>query len=106
MMRRVLLFITLIAFSTHALAQGRTIACSSDLHTRVACYVEQTVAVIGAFEFGIGIDTLAAHRSHVAPYVVAGYYAPMWSVTTEYALPAFSFLGRASPFRVSFTFRF
>ena len=104
---RILLLLAVFALSTTAVAQNRTLSCSTDLQTRVACYVEQPIVVFGAFEVAIGLDTLAAKASHVAPYVLAGYYAERWSVSIEWAFPqVLPIIGRPNQFRVTFTTRF
>jgi hypothetical protein len=104
--RRRLLALALFALLTPAIAQGsRTLACSTDFQTRVACYIEQTVWTLGPFEFSIGVDTLAAAQSHVAPYAAFSWHAPTWSATIEAATPPFAFTGRSNPIRFSFTTR-
>lgn len=105
-MRRVLPLLIAFALVTPAFADGRTLACTTDLATRVACYVEQSVWSLGPFEFAVGIDTLAATQSHVAPYAAFSWHAINWSATLETATPPFAFLGRPHPLRFSFTFRF
>lgn len=104
-LRRRLLALTLFALLTPAIAQGRTLACSTDFQTRVACFIEQIVWTLGPFEFAVGIDTLAATQSHVAPYAAFSWYAPTWSATIEAATPPFAFTGRPNPIRFSFTTR-
>ena len=104
-MRRFLLLL-LFALSTTALAQGRTLACSTDVSTRLACYLEVPLMAVGPLEVAIGLDTLAAARSHVTPYLAGSWHAPTWSFTAEYGLPQIYFIGTPAPLRLSFTIRF
>jgi len=104
-LRRILLLVLLLV-STHALAQGRTVACTTDFGSRLSCFVEYTVWSVGPVDFAIGIDTLAAQHSHVAPYVATSWHATDWSATLELATPQYGWLGRPHPIRFSFTLRF
>jgi len=105
-LQRPLLLLLLLLASTHATAQGRTLACTTDFNSRLSCIVEQTVWNVGPFELAVGIDTLASVNAHVAPYLAASFYATNWSATIEGATPRFAFLGRPNPIRFSFTLRF
>jgi hypothetical protein len=105
-LQRPLLLLLLLLASTHATAQGRTLACTTDFNSRLSCIVEQTVWIAGPFELSVGVDTLAAVNAHVAPYLAASWHATNWSATVEAATPRFLFLGRPNPIRFSFTLRF
>jgi uncharacterized membrane protein len=105
--RYLVLPLVLLALSTPAAAQNRTLSCSSDLQTRVACFIEQPLLVFGPFEVAVGLDTLAARNSFVSPYLIAAVYREAWSVSIELALPTVHpLIGRPNPFRVTFTTRF
>jgi hypothetical protein len=105
-LQRTLLLLLLLLASNTALAQGRTLACTTDFANRLSCIVEQTVWNLGPFELSIGVDTLAAINPHVAPFVAASWHATNWSATIEAATPPFAFVGRPNPIRFSFTLRF
>jgi len=105
-LRRILLLVLLLV-STHGFAQGdRTLACTTDFGTRLSCFIEYTLWRVGPFDVAVGIDTLAARDSHVAPYLAASWYATDWSATFEFATPQYGWLGRPHPLRFSFTMRF
>jgi hypothetical protein len=105
-LRRILLLLLLLV-STHGFAQGdRTLACTTDFGTRLTCFIEYTVWRVGPVDFAVGVDTLAAQQSHVAPYVATSWHTTDWSATLELATPQYGWLGRPHPIRFSFTLRF
>jgi hypothetical protein len=108
-----LLLIALLAWTlcASALAEGnRTLTCS--VNNRVmGCMIEQPAFVLGALEVAVGVDAQLAWRggtSHLAPYLIAGWYASTWAVWGEFHLPEIGIptVGRPDFWRLGFTVRF
>jgi len=102
-LRALVVTIAFVLISTAA-AQGRTLTCTSDVQSRLSCVVEQRVVSFAGFEFSVGVDTLAARSSHVAPYVLVAYYSTGWSAWFELAVPnSVPLIGRSNPIRIGFS---
>jgi hypothetical protein len=110
--RPLLVALLALTLSANAHAEGnRTLTCS--VSPAVAgCLVEQPVFVLGHFEVAVGIDAQLAYghgrTGHLAPYLLAGWYAPTWSAWFEFHLPQTGIptLGRPDPWRLGVTWRF
>lgn len=89
---------------------GSTVSCSVT-NAVAGCYWERPVAILGPFEFTVGIDTQAAYAegrtSHLAAYAGVAYYAPTWSAWLELYNPRANLptIGRPDWFRLGFTWR-
>jgi len=122
---RRLLLVTILATMSLASAQdaagspfsvlaGSSITCSSTWPSAVVgCFWERPVLVLGALELAIGVDAEVVLGGqldgHLAPYVVAAYYADTWSAWTEVRLPELGGIrpiGDSNWLRAGFTLRF
>jgi hypothetical protein len=74
--------------------------------------MEAPVWTSGDFEVALGVDTQVAwsatRASYLAPYVIAAYYGPTWSVWGEFAIPEsrIPHLGKPDPWRLGVRWRF
>ncbi len=92
---------------------GSSITCSSTWPSAVVgCFWERPVLVLGALELAVGVDAEAVLGGqldgHLAPYVVAAYYADTWSAWTEVRLPELGGIkpiGDSTWLRAGFTYR-
>lgn len=99
------------AFSVLANA---TVSCSAAWpSTTVGCWLERPVLVLGTLEVAVGLDaqavlTGALADAHLAPYVIAAFYADIWSAWAEVRLPELSgipVIGSPDWLRIGFTYR-
>lgn len=78
----------------------------------MGCFWERPVLVLGGLELAIGVDAEVVLGGqldgHLAPYVIAAYYANTWSAWTEVRLPELGGIrpiGDSNWLRVGFTYR-
>lgn len=107
---------------------GVNLTCSAAIPSvTVGCYAERPVLTLGSLEVAVGVDAELALNvapkdamvalqdaqpfvdGHLAPYIVAAWYAEDWSAWAELRLPSLGgipAIGDSDYLRVGFTTRF